>query len=350
MSTINVSSGLIGAFTWANAGAATWEDPVLGSRSWENAYATINITLGIEEDVLSVGEVAGPAGGYAIDTQRSVAFAESFAKTMTQEFDEALGFVDPFATSASFSRNLAESMGLVDSLATAAEFRLAPEETLGLTELGAREAGAHFAESLAVSENFGRVVAFLLARSESLSVGEALGKVYGLQKAELLRVLDKIRRQGDFVISDIAVSSNELTLAAFEELLSSGTAAGHEPWRDFNPGDYEYRHAMFRLILEATTQDRGLISGLSSSVDVPDVNDRGSATVVNATAGVVVTFNRPFHVVPEVTMSSKGGAGGNPIVPEYLALPTRFGFTTRLRDTITGSYVTGSLTWNASGY
>jgi hypothetical protein len=152
------------------------------------------------------------------------------------------------------------------------------------------------------------------------------------------------------IISDIMISSGDMTMPYFEDFLKYGNVPGYEKWRNFIPGDYEYREAMIRVVLESKNADRGLLTNLQATIDVPDVLDRGTATVTVAANGATVTFNRTFHITPEITLATRSGASSNPVVPEYNGVPTKTGMTIRLRDTVTGVFVTGSFTWAAHGY
>ena len=184
-----------------------------------------------------------------------------------------------------------------------------------------------------------------------MTISEAVAKNFGLKKAEAFAMVDAWRRQGDLVISDMIISgAGEFTMADFEDFLTYGNVPGYEKWRDFIPGDYEYREAMFRVVLQSKNADRGLLTNLQATIDVPDLIDRGSATIVSAATGITVTYNRTFHIVPEITLAARGGSGGNPVAPEFNGAPTKSSFSVRLRDTVTGAFVTGSFTWAAHGY
>lgn len=156
--------------------------------------------------------------------------------------------------------------------------------------------------------------------------------------------------QADAVISDILITSGDANDADFAAFMATASAPGYGAWRRFSPGDYEYSDALVRLVVTSASTDRALVTDLQMTVDVPDLSDRGSATITDANAGAVVVFSRLFHVIPEVVAAVKSGAGSNPIAVEMKALPTKTGFTARMRDTITGAYVTGSFTWAANGY
>ena len=208
-------------------------------------------------------------------------------------------------------------------------------------------------ENLMVSDATNRTAAFIRTIVEELAILDEVAKNQAIKLAEELKVLDAFLRKADVILADMVLSTlaagEDIDLDAFENLVTNGAMPGYTNWRDFIPGDYEYTKALFRTIIESKTADRAQIQQLDVAVDVPDLQDRGTVIVTNATAGGVVEFNKDFHVIPDVTLSAKGGLN-NPTVPEFLVAPNLNGFTVRLRDTITGSYVTGSFTWTAIGY
>jgi hypothetical protein len=152
-------------------------------------------------------------------------------------------------------------------------------------------------------------------------------------------------------LSAMICSTDAMDQAAFDEFFARGNMPGYKPWRNFIPGDYEYKDAAFRVVMESANSDRGLLRSMQVSVDVPDVSDRGSATITagSASSGLFIAYARQFHVIPEIVVLARGGVT-NPTVAELVGLPGLTGFTVRLRDTVTGAFVAGSLSWAANGY
>lgn len=208
-------------------------------------------------------------------------------------------------------------------------------------------------ETLNVSDSISRTIKFIRTIAEALNVADLAAKSVQRNLEEELKVLDAFLKTADAAIADMVISTltagEDIDLQKFENLVTNGAMPGYSNWRDFIPGDYEYTKALFRVIIESSTADRAQIQELNVAVDVPDVNDRGTVNITNATAGGVVVYNRLYHVIPDVTLSARGGLA-NPTVPEFLVAPNLTGFTVRLRDTITGNYVTGSFSWSAHGY
>jgi hypothetical protein len=149
------------------------------------------------------------------------------------------------------------------------------------------------------------------------------------------------------VISDMIVGSTEITEQDFAAIVEAGHPPGYTDFRDFIQGDYTYRRALFRAILNSRNSDRGYIDGLRVTVDVPDIFDRGTAQITDAVAGAVINFARSFRVPPEVTMTHKGGTAV--AIPRLLGAVTTTGFTAVLENS-SGTRVAGSFTWIAQGY
>jgi len=80
------------------------------------------------------------------------------------------------------------------------------------------------------------------------------------------------------VISDMIVGTTEITEQDFAAIVEAGHPPGYTDFRDFIQGDYTYRRALFRAVLNSRNSDRGFIDALRVTVDVPDIFDRGTTT------------------------------------------------------------------------
>lgn len=294
--------------------------------------------------------------------------SELLSNEMQRQFSSSLGFIE-----ARFQKGLGKELATVLAIAEAksTNFTFKLKEMIAIAEVSSKRPILGFSskfgidsyhgksysvnnkETLTVADAIDRQINFLRTIEEALSVEDLPSKNVQTKLLEELKVLDAFLRKADVAVADMVLSTlaagEDIDLAAFENLVTNGAMPGYTNWRDFIPGDYEYTKALFRVIIESSTADRAQIQQLDVAVDVPDVNDRGTVTVTNATAGAVVEYNRLYHVIPDVTLSAKGGLT-HPTVPEFLVAPNLVGFTVRLRDTITGDYVKGTFTWSAHGY
>jgi hypothetical protein len=211
----------------------------------------------------------------------------------------------------------------------------------------ARQTIKRVAEAVAIGEALGRAVAYRRNLTDGFGVSDALRKALRLTTREALLLAEQYRRHANGVISDMIVASGEITSDDFAAIVQSGHPPGYTDFRDFIQGDYTYRRALFRAILNSRNSDRGFIDALRVTVDVPDIFDRGTAQITDAASGVAITFTRTFRIPPEVTMTHKGGTVV--AIARLVGSITTGGFTAVLENT-SGTRVAGSFTWIAQGY
>lgn len=326
--------------TWSNQ-ALLWSDELAGLRTWNVSYDAI---------------------AYAMAVSETVAFAESNGKTYSKKVFESFGVLEDshrdillnpqelllFAEAAAhvFHRRVSESITIGSGIGSV--FGLNQSEHIVFDEIASNSFGLNKDESISFSESFDRSVGWIRNFAESFVVAEAVSKRFDIELFEAFRVVDAWRRAADMVISDIIISTADLTDEDFADFLAYGSSPAYTDWRDFVPGDYEYQEAMFRAVIESKNSDRGLLTGFEVAVDVPDLIDRGSATIVDANAGITIVFSRTFHLVPEITLSTKGGVSGTTLTPELVSA-TKTSCVVKMKNQ-NGVYSTGSFTWAAHGY
>lgn len=209
---------------------------------------------------------------------------------------------------------------------------------------------------LAVADELLRSAAFIRDFDEAFVVQDQLAKHLAKGLRSSIAIAERMIVPAWMVIADITAKelaagqtyTHEDFLAAVEKTAMPGWSQ----WRNFMHGDYEYSKAMFRVVMDSISSDRAFLGECEVAVDVPDVIDRGSARVLEASAeiGVYVEFAREYHVIPEINLTARAGVGSNPVAAELMGAPTLLGFTARLRDTITGAAVAGTFTWSSIGY
>jgi len=258
-------------------------------------------------ETISIAETYTDLIAYILRVAESLSFGEVAAKVNTKPFSES------FATSDAISKRQIKSIS----------------------------------EAVSFAEAFGRTIAYKLALAEGFSFAEGLKRAQTLKLSEAFSLAEQYRRHANGVVSDILIASTEITEQDFLDIFEAGHPPGYTSFRDFIQGDYTYQRALFRAILTSSNADRGYIDGLRVTVDVPDIFDRGTASISNAATGVSVSFARLFRVSPEVTMTFKGGT--SVAVPRILGSVSTTGFTAVLENT-SGNRVTGLISWVAQGY
>lgn len=292
---------------------------------------------------LGFGEVASRMG--AKQLSESVGFSDGLNRLMTIIKSESIGFAETYSDLIAFFLRITENLSFGE--VAAKNFTKPSSESFVLSDEVKKTSIKRVSEAISLAEILGRTVAYKLWLNEGLAFTESLQRAQQLNFHEALALAEQYRRRANGVVSDMIVSTLEITERDFMNILESGHPPGYTNFRDFIQGDYSYQRALFRAILESHNADRGYIDGLRVTVDVPDVFDRGTAQIVNAANGITVVFSRTFRVAPEVTLTHKGGT--SVAIPRLLGSVSTTGFTAILENS-TGTRVTGSLSWVAQGY
>jgi hypothetical protein len=266
-------------------------------------------------------------------------------RLMTKRISEAVAFAETYTDLIAFILRISESLGVSDL--GAKQVRKPVAEAFGIADKAARQSIKRVAEALAIGEALGRSVAYRRNLIEGFAVSDALRRAMRLNAREALALAEQYRRHANGVISDMLIASTEITEQDFAAIVEAGHPPGYTDFRDFIQGDYTYRRALFRAILNSRNSDRGFIDALRVTVDVPDIFDRGTAQITDAAAGATIYFTRNFRVPPEVTMTHKGGT--TVAIPRLLGAVTTSGFIAVLENS-SGTRLTGSFTWIAQGY
>jgi hypothetical protein len=286
-----------------------------------------------------------PQRGVTKNAFEAFGLGDDLDRLMTKRIAEAVAFAETYTDLIAFILRISEGLSVSDLGAKQVRKPLA--EAFSSTDKAARQSIKRVAEAVAWGEALGRTVAYRRNLIESLSVSDALRKALRLNAREALALAEQYRRHANGVISDMIVGTTEITEYDFAAIVEAGHPPGYTDFRDFIQGDYTYRRALFRAVLNSRNSDRGFIDALRVTVDVPDIFDRGTTQITDAAAGAAIYFSRSFRVAPEVTMTHKGGTAV--AIPRLLGAVTTTGFTAVLENS-SGTRVTGSFTWIAQGY
>lgn len=342
MTSVSVSA-LGEDYTWLNADSS-WSDPIIGERPIGD-FQFYLYGAEIQEELALIGE---HARAYQLIADEAFSLTDSKALGISKGLYTSLTIGEELGRTADFRRTFAEDLTLTELYGNVVS--LSFDEYFDLEdERPVFSATKAHHERLSFEESLSRTVKFHLYIAESLGIADLLGNRVELQFAEHFELYDVLSRDANLVISDMMISTLPMTPKLFDEFMAYGNVPGYARWRDFIPGDYEYREAMFRAVLTSKNSDRGLLQTAQVTVDVPDLIDRGIATVVNAEVGVRVNFSRRFHIIPEITVATRGGHGDLTITPKIIGSPDLQGFTAILQDS-NNNKVTGTFSWAAHGY
>lgn len=187
---------------------------------------------------------------------------------------------------------------------------------------------------------------FTLNISEAIVTADTIGKGVGISRSEALQVKDERRDNARAVVSDIEMSAGDITPEQFAKMLTDGAPVGYEVFRNYiNGGDYDYKDAVYKVLMVTNSSSYPRIIKLTTHIDVPDVFDRGVANS-SATAVVRILFNRPFYAIPKVTATLKGGTA---IATPIITNEGIDGFDLEML-TAESVRVAGQVSWTAKGY
>lgn len=286
-----------------------------------------------------------PQRGVTKNAFEAFGLSDDLDRLMTKRISEAVAFAETYTDLIAFILRISEGLGVSDL--GVKQLRKPFSEAFGISDKALRQTVKRLAEAVALGESLGRTVAYRRNLAEGFSVSDALRRAMNLSASEALALAEQYRRHANGVISDMIVASTEITEQDFAAIVDAGHPPGYTDFRDFIQGDYTYRRALFRAILNSRNSDRAFIDALRVTVDVPDIFDRGTVQITDAASGASINFSRSFRVAPEVTMTHKGGTAV--AIPRLVGAVTTTGFTAVLENS-SGTRLTGSFTWIAQGY
>lgn len=186
---------------------------------------------------------------------------------------------------------------------------------------------------------------------ENISVHDDEYSVYIAAYKETCKLIDEIVHNSNGVLYDISFSEGPLSREEFKSAVN--TPAGYSPFVDFRVGDYEYKDAIYRFVMQKKDLDvNPLLSDLSVHVDIPDTNDRGTANIPAEVTRVY--FNKSYYNPPEVVVTVIGGSESSGMVIPYLISTDKYDDSGRYFEVKlvndSGTVVSGMISWTAKGY
>ena len=326
-------------YAWGTA-TFRWHDAEAG-KGWSGAHVAAYAADAGES--LPIAEVGAQLAGSSAASVFGVADGR-FGEVLTNQ-RETLVLTETYVDYINFVHSVAESLTLGEVAGKAA---VRPEaQGFGVADAASRRPVKAGTETFALAEVLERITVFRRDLAEAIALTDTEAKTSARLSIEAFALTDALLRHANAVLTDLAVRSTPLDETAFQALVAEKGPLGYGPFRDLVPGDYEYAKALIGLLLSApVTGERVAIADAVFNVDVPDVRDRGTASI--PVTGGTVAFNRGFTEPPEVQVTLKAGA--TPALPEITAITTT-GFDVRLFDAADGvTLVAGTVSWSALGY
>ena len=264
---------------------------------------------------------------------------------------EKVAVKEKFGNVARFNRLLSERIKAHSSIYSSVLHNQG--EILHVSDLKANNLAKKQKEAFAISELFKKYVPVVRKIYETINVSDKVGKSSKISEKELLNIIDVLIRACEGVLSDVIVQKGGITL---EEFLAAVEAPSlHQPFTEFKVGEYEYKDALVRVVLQSTSRDMNpSITACTMNVDIPDTDDRGTVKITNTSIATKVHFNRFYYNAPEVVVTLIGGSTSNgTVIPNIVSTELQDDegryFEVELLKT-DGSRTTGTISWASKGY
>lgn len=157
----------------------------------------------------------------------------------------------------------------------------------------------------------------------------------------------RIRPTTNGILSNIIISEKEMSYEDFQK--NADQIGGYAPFIEFKVGDYEYKNAVYRMVLSRTNiNSTPLFYGYEVHVDIPDTIDRGECAVSGETK---VYFNKHYYHAPEINVTTTGGT--EVLIPRIVSIDNEDDsgrYFTVILENLSGESKSGRISWSARGY
>lgn len=357
------------SFAESFATSEAQSDVIAYVRDYAEALATAELraasVTNVEPQTLSTSEAYSDVFVATRTWAEPLPIAASEPTSVTKGVSESFATAESRADVWTILRNAAETLSWTESYIDNIAWIQANAETLALAGVYAKDVGNVNPESFAtvdrlykaivnvetqtlgVAETYTDLISWIQANIESFSIAEAYPATIAKRILRDLAMRDMYLRNATGVFGDLSVRSTAMTPDAFAALVAARHPEGYDDFKEYLPGDYQFQRALLRISLVPFDPNGTTLSlqSAKTTVDVPDLTDRGNVSV--PLAGVAVSFNRSFYSVPEIQVQQTGGTG--PALAIVSSLTTT-GFFVRLYDAANPtSAVTGSVSWSVIG-
>ena len=171
-------------------------------------------------------------------------------KLYSKKTNESIAVLEGFAKTVSFHLLAAESIAL--AVKYGVHLHKPMFESIAIADEVAKDLWLHKFEQVALAEAASRIFYARPTFQEAISVAEQVFKNAETLKKENVALYDTVIEACRAVMSNIAITEGGMSLLEFEEATQS--APGYTPFIDFKVGEYEYKEALVRLVVEAVVE------------------------------------------------------------------------------------------------
>ena len=200
-------------------------------------------------------------------------------------------------------------------------------------------------------DTYGNNGGWKVSTKRNLGLSEKTESLIKRSTREYISLIDAMFTNENVVLSDVDFRDNGLSLEELRRIAKNGTPVEYEDARPLVPGEYTYQKAIVGIKMRSydLSTKLGFYKAVLN-VDVEDIVSRGQVTVTSTDVNkpTRVEFNKFYYNPPEEIMFNITEFS-EPCTVEVLTKTTKE-FTFMLRSTVTNNYVTGKVSWLATGY
>lgn len=276
---------------------------------------------------------------------------ETVAKQIKVNQSEVVTMVDGIKNCTKFIRDIVEDITLVEN--NSKHYEINKFYRVDIKEAVKKNIHTILSESFSLKDEFVRKFLAKLKFDENISLADNISKHCGINKNELVDVSEAFIRACNAILSNIAITSGEMSLAEFIKTID--TPPEYDNFVDYKVGDYEYQRALVRFIIESVAaQAEPILYDAEIHVDIDDINDKGTVIITDTEAVTKVYYNKSYYTAPEVQITLRGGNTGTgastPIlISTDLADAKGRYFEVEIRDS-SWNRAQGTISWTSKGY
>lgn len=200
-------------------------------------------------------------------------------------------------------------------------------------------------------DNYGEAGYWEVISKRTLNLGTSRQMELHAKRNIWLTIMDVKFETPHVVMSDVEFRGAAMDLASFKNYSRNISPLGYEESRPLIPGEYTYKKAFIGIQMRVNSLENKLgYYGSTLNVDVEDVVDRGKVEVTSTDPlnPTEVEFSKFYYNPPEEIITNVI-AFSDPCMVEIVYKDTKK-FQLMLKSLTTGNYVTGTVSWVATGY
>lgn len=284
-------------------------------------------------------------------TENPVLFSDSSKKNIQELKKENIYFLERYIKRWDTSKAFREFISIDDKVKNNTNKK--SFEQIGIVSKEMNHAIPTFNDHILAKDTFYRRASFILHLNDMLHIQELVKKDTRKSiKESNISIYDRYVRASNAYIEALRMVDEAQDEKWFKSMLES--MPYYEEFTDFYVGDYEYKKACIRLVLQTeTTDSKPTLYDMAANVDIDDTDDRGTANITDTTMPTKIYFNKHYYNAPEVQVTVNSGVGNETVTPYIVNTDGIDGskryFEVELRND-SNERVKGAISWISKGW